>query len=413
MTKHSIESRSFTWLMAWALAGVMAGCGGGGGGGGTSATGSVAPGAVALPGVAGNAGAAGTNPTVVSASPSNGAVNVPTSTSGPGAAPVVTGTLVIATFNEAMNPLTITPAGTFTLKRTIAGTGEPGVVSMNAANTRATFTPTAAALLANTQYTATVTTAAKNAAGTAMPNPVSWSFTTAAVATTGQASPNIGTAAPFGVFASNAAVTLAANSVVNGNVGLNPAGACNNCVVGTTVIGGVIENGTAAAVQAQNDFGAAYAEASTRANNACPIVNSELASAQAACNGVTPGPVYGPGLYRTATALQLGSGMTMALNARGDPDAVFIFQTDTAITTGTNSTIVLTGGAQAKNVWWVAGSAATLGVSSTFNGTVIANGAAVTVLNGTSGVPTMVSGRLFSSSATITVNQFATVTVPQ
>jgi len=56
----------------------------------------------------------------------------------------------------------------------------------------------------------------------------------------------------------------------------------------------------------------------------------------------------------------------MTLDAGGNPDAVFIFQTDTAITTGSNSVVVLANGAKAKNVWWIAGSAATLGVSSTF-----------------------------------------------
>jgi hypothetical protein len=248
-----------------------------------------------------------------------------------------------------------------------------------------------------------------------MPNPVAWSFTTTAGAITGQASPNLATAGTYGVFASSAAVTLAANALVNGDVGLNPAGACNNCVIGTTIIGGVIHSGDAQAIQAQTDFGAAYVEASTRATNACPIVDGELSSAQAACGGFTPGPVYRAGLYRTATAMGVGVGFTITLDAQNNPDAVFIFQTNTAITTGTNSKVVLANGAQAKNVWWIAGSAATLGVSSTFKGTVIANGAAITVLNGTGGVggvPTLVEGRLFSSSAAVEVDQFATVTVP-
>ena len=57
---------------------------------------------------------------------------------------------------------------------------------MNDANTVATFTPTSSALNPNTSYTATVTTAAKNAAGVAMANPIEWKFTTNAVAFTGQ-----------------------------------------------------------------------------------------------------------------------------------------------------------------------------------------------------------------------------------
>ena len=234
----------------------------------------------------------------------------------------------------------------------------------------------------------------------------------AAAAGPAGASPNIGTASTYGIFASSAAVTLAADSIVNGDVGLNPADACNGCAVGTTIIGGVIHNGDAQAIQAQTDFGAAYVDASTRATNACAISDGELSTAQGACGSVTPGPVYGPGLYRTANPIGVGAGFTITLDAGGNPNAVFIFQTDAAITTGTSSTVLLAGGALAKNVWWIAGSAATIGVSSDFKGTVIAV-AGVTVLGGTAGDRTLVEGRLFSRGAAADVGTFATVTVPQ
>jgi hypothetical protein len=227
------------------------------------------------------------------------------------------------------------------------------------------------------------------------------------------ASPSLRTASTYGVFASAAAVTLAANSSVTGDVGLKPAGACNNCVVGVTILNGVIHNGDAAATQAQTDFNNAYIDAANRATNACPITG-DLSAAQANCVGYTPstpGPTYGPGLYRTATTITLSGNMT--LDAHNNPDAVFIFQTNSAITTGSNSTVTLANLAQAKNVWWMAGSAATVGVSSHFKGTVIANGAAVTVLGGTALAPTLVEGRLFSHSAGAVVDTYATVTVPQ
>lgn len=225
------------------------------------------------------------------------------------------------------------------------------------------------------------------------------------------ASPNLGTAGTYGVFASAAAVTLAVNSLVTGDVGLNPAGACNNCTV--TTVTGAIHNGDAQAIQAQTDFGLAYVDAANRATNACAIVDGELSHAQAACAGVTNGPTYVPGLYRTASPIGIGATFTITLDAKGNPNAVFIFQTDSAITTGTNSIVLLANGAQAKNVWWMAGTAATLGVSSHFKGTIIANGAAVQVLGGTALDPTLVEGRLFSSSAAAGVDAFATVTVPQ
>lgn len=227
------------------------------------------------------------------------------------------------------------------------------------------------------------------------------------------ASPTLGTAGTYGIFASSAAITLAANSSVNGNVGLNPAGACNNCVVGVTVLNGVVHNGDQAAIDAQTAFNAAYIDAANRSTNACAIVDGELSHAQAACAGVTNGPIYVPGLYRTANPIGVGNTFNITLNAGGNPDAVFIFQTGAALTTGTSSTVTLTGGAQAKNVWWMAGSAATLGVSSVFKGTVIANGAAVQVLGGTALNPTVVEGRLFSHAAGVVLDTFSSVTVPQ
>lgn len=226
------------------------------------------------------------------------------------------------------------------------------------------------------------------------------------------ASPSLGAAGTYGVFASNAAVDLAVDALIVGDVGLNPAAACNNCT--TTTVTGVIENGTAAAIAAQAAFEAAYVDASTRSANACTLADaSELANAQGACAGLTPGtpgPIYGPGLYRTADPIQFSG--TITLDAGGNADAVFIFQTDSAITTQPNSRVILVNGAQARNVWWVAGAAATLGLSSTFEGSVISTAAVTAGVGSTVGAPTRVTGRLFSRNAAVTVGAFTTVTLP-
>lgn len=419
MKTHQTKSSSPAWLIALVLAGVMAGCGGGGGGGGTAAP-AAAAGNV-LPGAAGSPGAAATNPTVVSSSPSSGAVNVSTSTSGTGVAPIVTGKTVTATFNAAMDPLTVTPVGVFTLRQTIAGTNEPGVVTMNAANTIATFTPTAAALLVNTQYTATVTTAARSAGAVAMPNPVSWSFTTGAALTSGQSTLDLGTAGPYAIFA-GAAINLAITATparIVGDVGSVPAVACGGCNVlpalPETVVG-VLHLGDAPAIQARADYEAAYVDGSTRATNQCVLAApGDISAAQGACGPNftpgTPGPVYGPGLYRTA--LTIGFTGTITLDAGGDAGAVFIFQSDSAINPAVNSTVVLAGGALARNVWWIAGTATTIGLGSTFKGTVIADAGATVGVGSTALAPTTVEGRVFSRSAGITVGEFTTITVPQ
>jgi len=228
------------------------------------------------------------------------------------------------------------------------------------------------------------------------------------------ASPSLGRSASYGIFAaSGAAVTLdpsvtPAGSLVQANVGLDPgpANACNGCNPQTVT--GSIDNGNPAEANALTDFNAAYTDAANRSANAC-AVSGDLSNA-----GACGGPTYAPGLYNSQTSLNVGSAIT--LDAGGNPDAVFIFQMGSTLDTGTASVVSLAGGAQAKNVWWMVGTAATLGVSSTFKGTVIASGptaAAVTVKNGTLMAPTDVEGRLFSSGAAATVGGFATIHLPQ
>jgi len=108
------------------------------------------------------------HPTIIATNPVSGAINVPTNQS------------IIATFSKVMDPATIMAAGTFTVAVTLGGAPVPGTVSYSGST--ATFTPTAF-LTANTQYTATITAAAKDLSGNALvagivPDP--WSFTTGA-----------------------------------------------------------------------------------------------------------------------------------------------------------------------------------------------------------------------------------------
>jgi Ice-binding-like len=80
------------------------------------------------------------------------------------------------------------------------------------------------------------------------------------------------------------------------------------------------------------------------------------------------------------------------------------------LTTGTDSQVILAGGAKASNVFWQVGTSATLGISSIFEGNILA---AVSITMNTSSV---VEGRLFAGSgggaASATVSG-ASVTIPQ
>jgi len=79
-----------------------------------------------------------------------------------------------------------------------------------------------------------------------------------------------------------------------------------------------------------------------------------------------------PGIYCTGSGfLELTAGI-LYLDAMGDANAQFIFQTATTLITSTNTQIILINGALAKNVYWQVGSAATLGASSSFVGQILA-----------------------------------------
>jgi hypothetical protein len=83
-----------------------------------------------------------------------------------------------ATFNVPMNATTVTAAGTYILALGgVGGANVPGSVVFDTGSNSALFTPTAA-LTANTQYTATVTTAAQSANGNNLTANFNWSFTT-------------------------------------------------------------------------------------------------------------------------------------------------------------------------------------------------------------------------------------------
>ena len=103
-------------------------------------------------------------PTVVSTTPVGGATNV------------LAGAPVSATFSEAMDPASLT-AITFTLTSGSPAVAVPGTVSCS--NAVAVFHPTAP-LAGSTAFTATITTGARNPAGTGLAANHSWTFTTVA-----------------------------------------------------------------------------------------------------------------------------------------------------------------------------------------------------------------------------------------
>ncbi len=389
------------WFMALLLSALLAGCGSGGGGTQSFASGT----ATVVPGAAGTPGASATDPTVGSASPSNSATNVPTSTNSK--TNVVTGTAVTATFSQPMDPATInsSPAGTlltFTLKETASGNNVAGTVAMNAANTMATFTPTASALTPNTSYTATVTTAAKNAGGTAMTNPIAWSFTTKAAAFAAQAPVGLGTTSNFVILTKSGVTNTGSHaSVITGNIGSSPITAAAMSGVFCTEIAGTIFGVDAAYVgsgavtcfagnppaanktlvdNAVLDMGTAYNDAAGRTS---PDF-SDLGA------GNIGGLTLVPGLYKWSTGVLISTDVTIS----GGPDDVWIFQIAGDITQANGIKVNLAGGAQAKNIFWQVGggTGVAIGTTAQFKGTVLAV-KAITLATGA-----VVNGRLLAQT---------------
>ena len=170
--------------------------------------------------------------------------------------------------------------------------------------------------------------------------------------------PSLGTADPFGVLAAST-VTNTGPSTVGGDLGLYP---------GTSIVGfppgnilGTEHDTDGVALGAQSDTTTAYNQAAGEAPDEV-LPSDDL-------TGLT----LTPGVYQNASAVMLDTNGTLTLNGEGNPDSVFIFQVGSTLTTGTNSTISYINGAQPCNVFWQVGSSATLGTSSLFVGTILAN----------------------------------------
>ena len=274
--------------------------------------------------------------------------------------------VVDATFNVTMNPLTITTTS-FTLKA--GSTSVLGLVSY--LGKTASFDPTID-LLPSTVYTATITTAAKNLAGESLVSDYVWSFTTSASLVLAPVV-DLKSAGRFGILAGVGVSNNAGFSVINNqDVGIYPG--LRSSVTGfppATIVGGAIyaaddiaPPGTPAMLaQAKLDLVAAYL-----------FAEGAVSPAPATVSGDQGGKTLVPGIYKSTSTLLIQNG-NLTLDGQGDPNATWIFQVASAFTTvgsPTGGSVILTGGAQAKNIFWQTGSSAVIGDYTTFYGNILA-----------------------------------------
>lgn len=207
-------------------------------------------------------------------------------------------------------------------------------------------------------------------------------ITSALLATGAQAQAvGLGTADTFAVLAGST-VTNTGPSVVGGNVGVNPGSAIVGFPPGT-VVGGTFHANDAVALQAQNDLTTAYNDAAGRASTAA--IPADLV-----------GLTLPAGVYSRASSLSLSG--TLTLDAQGDPNAVFIFQAGSTLTTASASRVALVNGAQACNVFWQVGSSATLGTDTTFVGSILA------LTSATVQTRTTVAGRVLARNGQVSLD---------
>lgn len=290
-----------------------------------------------------------TAPTVSSTNPGNAATGV------------AVGGNIAATFSEAMAPATIT-ALTFTLRQGVT----PVSGTVTASGTVATLNPTSD-LAAGTLYTATITTGVKDLAGNALAVDKTWSFTTSAGTGVGLAPVVLGTAGNFAIL-SKAGITNVPTSAITGNVGTSPITGASiaglDCAEVTGTIYTVDAAGPACRVEdatllttAVSDMEIAYTDAAGRTS---PNY-TELGG------GNIDGMVLAPGLYKWGTGVVIPVGVTLA----GGVNDVWIFQIAQDLTVANGAMVTLSGGAQARNIFWQVGGQATLGTTSNFKGTIL------------------------------------------
>jgi hypothetical protein len=166
---------------------------------------------------------------------------------------------------------------------------------------------------------------------------------------------SLGTSQSFAVLGGST-VTNTGPSVLTGDLGVSPGAAITGFPPGTRT--GTTHAADAAALQAQNDVTTQY-----NALNAAACTNN--------LTGVDLGGLtLTPGVICFASSAQLTG--TLTLNAQGNANATFIFQTGSTLTTAAGSSVVLINGGNPCGVAWKIGSSATLGTTTSFIGNLIA-----------------------------------------
>jgi hypothetical protein len=207
----------------------------------------------------------------------------------------------------------------------------------------------------------------------------------------------LATAGNFDVLAGTTVTNTGPTTIIGGSVGVSPGSAVTGFPPGIVTPPGTIHAADATAAQAQSDLTVGYNVAAGEG----PVakITADLG-----------GQELTPGVYNSASSISLGIGqsgtkLVLTLNGGNDPNAVFVFQAGSTLTTASASQVLLVNGAQSCNIFWQVGSSATLASGSSFVGSVLAL-TSIAVKTGST-----IDGRVLARNGAVTLDD-DTITNP-
>lgn len=186
--------------------------------------------------------------------------------------------------------------------------------------------------------------------------------------TTVQAKVNLRSTERFALLAGSL-ISNVPTSSITGDIGISPAARSFITGFGLTEV-----NGTIYAADDVSPVGtpamltAAKGDLTTAYNDAAGRTSIDMVLLAGNIGGLT----LTPGLYKSSGSLEISSG-DLTFDAKGNADGVFIIQIASTLSMTSGRKIILSGGAQASNIYWQVGTSATLGTTSVFKGTIMAD----------------------------------------
>jgi hypothetical protein len=211
---------------------------------------------------------------------------------------------------------------------------------------------------------------------------------------------NLGVAGNF-VILSKSGITSVYKSTITGNIGTSPitgAAMVISCGEVTGNIFSVDAAGPACKTTSASMLTSAVSDMQTAYTDAAGRSNPNFLNLGA---GTIGGLTFTPGLYKWTSSVNIPTNIAIA----GGPNDVWIFQVSGTLKMSSAVKVTLSGGAQAKNIYWQVAGAVTFGTTSHFEGNILGQ----TGINLQTGAT--INGRLLAqTAATLQMN---TVTIPQ